>query len=124
MSITLLLQDKGGDPVRAEVVDDRGEKIPVEVEDTEARLRAAFSFDTARFGAVLSLSEVAAAAHEVPGVVAVDIDRFYRTTPPQAALIAHRRLFSEVGRFEAGVLLPAELLTLDPAPFDRLEEMT
>jgi hypothetical protein len=73
---------------------------------------------------VLSLSEIAAAAHLVDGLVAVDIDRLYRTTAPQTSPTAHARLISQTGRLGAdGTLLPAEILTLDPGLLDKLEVM-
>lgn len=92
---------------------------------TEAHLRGAFGFGPADFGAMPSLSGVAAAAHQVPGLRAVDIDLFYRTTPPQAnAGTLHPRLISLPGRRgPGGALLPAEILTLDPGPLDKLEAM-
>lgn len=92
---------------------------------TETHLRQAFSFENRDFGTFLSLSEVAAAAHEVVGVNAVDIDRLSRTVPPQMAAIAHARLISQTGRLGAdGTLQPAEILTLDPDPLTKLEVMS
>ncbi|MFA0811116.1 hypothetical protein [Microbulbifer epialgicus] len=92
---------------------------------TEARLRETFSFKTRGFGQLLSLSEVAAAAHQVEGLTAVDIDLLYRTTAPQTALIVHSRLVSQPGHLgPGGILLPAEILTLDEDPLDKLELMT
>ncbi|RCV89149.1 baseplate J/gp47 family protein [Billgrantia montanilacus] len=91
---------------------------------TEQRLRRAFSFASRGFGEVLSLSEVAAAAHKVEGLRAVDIDRLYRTSSPQTLPIAHARLLSLGARLGAdGTLLPAEILTLAPGPLDKLELM-
>lgn len=88
---------------------------------TETLLRDAFSFAARGFGEVLSLSEVAAAAHQVEGMEAVDIDRLYRTTAPQTFPIAHARLISQIGRVGIGnSLLPAEILTLDGGPLDKL----
>ena len=92
--------------------------------DTEARLREVFSFDYRGFAEVLSLSEVAAAAHQVPGVLAVDIDQFYRTEPPQTSVVAHARLISQTGRLgDDGTLQAAEILTLDPGPLYKIEVM-
>jgi hypothetical protein len=92
---------------------------------TEDRLREAFSFDARGFGEMLALSEVAAAAHEVDGLKAIDIDLLYRTAAPQTAPIAHARLISHTGRRGAdGTLLPAEILTLDAGPLDKLDLMT
>ena len=91
---------------------------------TEIHLRSAFSFVTRDFGQVLSLSEVASAAHQVEGLEAVDIDRLYRTTAPQSNPTAHARLISKTGRVGAGnTLLPAEILILDGRPLDKLEIM-
>lgn len=91
---------------------------------TEQQLRRAFSFDSRGFGEVLSLSEVAAAAHKVEGLKAVDIDLLYRTSSPQTLPIAHARLISQGARLGAdGALLPAEILTLAPVPLDKLELM-
>lgn len=88
----------------------------------EKALRAAFSFDARAFGQPVMLSEAIAVMQSVAGVVAVDVDRFYRTDDPgqplrprlQAAMpIAGERVDPEA----------AELLTLDPAPLD-LKVMT
>lgn len=92
---------------------------------TEAHLRKAFSFEARDFGMTLSLSTVAAAAHQVDGVRAVDIDRFSRSTPPQInPSIPCARLVSQPGRLGPdGTLLPAEILTLHPGPLAKLEVM-
>jgi hypothetical protein len=70
-------------------------------------------------------SEVIAVAHRVPGVVAVDLTRLYGGTEPpaQGAVSVQVRLLASRMRVAGGVALPAELLTLDPAPLDQLEEM-
>ena len=92
---------------------------------TEARLRQAFAFDERDFGQLVSLSEVAAVAHSVTGLIAVDIDSLYRTTPPQTDDRAHARIVSLPGRLgDDGTLKPAEILTLDPRPLDKLVLMT
>ncbi|TCP41857.1 putative baseplate assembly protein [Rhodovulum marinum] len=90
----------------------------------EAALRAAYAFDRRDFAQPVALSDVAATAHDVPGVVAVDIDRLYRETGPQTEATDHMLLQSRPGRTdEDGGLLAAEILTLSPAPFDTLEVM-
>ena len=70
-------------------------------------------------------SDVIAVAHAVPGVVAVDLDFLYGGTAPAAQTVRSRqtRLLASRMRVSGGVALPAELLTLDPGPLDRLEEM-
>ncbi|MEO0914288.1 MAG: hypothetical protein AAFY59_15090, partial [Pseudomonadota bacterium] len=92
---------------------------------TEAAFREAFSFEARDFGQLLALSEVAAAAHRVPGVAAIDVDLLYREAAPQTAQIAHARLISQQGRQGVGgEILPAEILTLAPGPLEKLEVMS
>jgi Baseplate J-like protein len=112
----------------------------------EVALRAQFAFDARALGQAVGQSEVIAAVHSVPGVVAIDIDFLYvpsaglspfvRSPLPRlpfsgGVLLSTTRTFkplqarlrAERMRVIGGVASPAELLTLDPAPFDRLEEM-
>lgn len=92
--------------------------------NTETALRDAFGFQARDFAQTLALSEIAAAAHEVPGVVAIDVDRLYRDSAPQKKPKAHNLLVSQPARQDDdGTLLPAEILTLSPNPFDKLEVM-
>ncbi len=92
---------------------------------TEAALRAAFSFQTRDFAQTLALSEIAAAAHTVKGLQAIDVDLLYRETAPQTAAIAYARLISQPGRQgPGGTLLPAEILTLSPQPLEKLDPMS
>lgn len=92
----------------------------------EAALRAHFSFDARELGQPVLQSDVIAVAHTVPGVVAIDLDFLYGGTAPLAQTLKSRqtRLLASRMRVLAGTALAAELLTLDGAPFDRLEEMT
>jgi hypothetical protein len=57
--------------------------------------------------------------------VAVDLDSLYGGTAPPAQTVASRRvrLLASRMRVAGGVPLPAEILTLDPRPLDRLEAM-
>jgi hypothetical protein len=90
----------------------------------EAAIRAAYAFDRRDFAQPVALSDVAATAHGVPGVLAVDIDRLYRETGPQSDVTDHMILASQIGRTgEAGAQLAAEILTISDAPFDSLEVM-
>ncbi len=93
--------------------------------DVEAALRAHFSFDARELGAPVYQSDVIAAAQAVPGVVAVDLTRLYGGTQPSVQTVPSLqvRLLASRMRVEGGVALAAELLTLDPAPFDDLEVM-
>ena len=90
----------------------------------ETALRAAFAFAPRSFGQAVALSEVMAQAHAVPGVVAVDVDLLRRLTPPGGASLVEFRLPAAPPELAAdGTMLPAEMLTLDPAPLARLEVM-
>jgi predicted phage baseplate assembly protein len=92
----------------------------------ESALRADFSFDAREFGQPVTLSEVYAAIHRVPGVVAADINKLYRkgqslaSQQPQAKarLLPALPVVQPDGRMAA-----AELLTLDRGPID-LEVMS
>jgi predicted phage baseplate assembly protein len=84
----------------------------------EGALRQAFAFDARRFGQPVTLAEVMAVVHGVAGVVAVDVDALYRGTVESV----EARLLAELPHVTAaGETVAAELLTLDPAPLDRLE---
>jgi hypothetical protein len=85
----------------------------------DAQLRARFSFAARALGQPVQQSEVFAAAHAVPGVVAVDITRFHRDATPSVQL----RLLAARMRVEAGVLAAAEVLVLDAGPLAQLEVM-
>jgi len=91
----------------------------------EAALRAHFSFDARDLGQPVQQSDVIATAQAVAGVIAVDLTRLYGGTRPveQTSVSLQTRLLASRMRIEAGAAMPSELLTLDPAPFDELEEM-
>jgi predicted phage baseplate assembly protein len=90
----------------------------------EAALRTQYSFDVRSLGQPVWESDIIARVHSVPGVVAVDLDFLYRSSPETEAMRApHTRLLAGRMRVRDGVALAAELLTLDPEPFDRLEEL-
>lgn len=81
----------------------------------DSRLRAAFGFDARRFGQGVSVDEVAAEAHAVAGVEAVQVVELHRSDAPLPVFVP--RLFAalpEAGL--AGSPLAAELLVLDAAP--------
>jgi hypothetical protein len=91
----------------------------------EAALRAAYAFDARALGQPVQQSEVIAVAQAVPGVVAVDLTRLYGGTQPPSQTVpsVQVRLLASRMRVEGGMATPAELLTLDAAPFDVLEDM-
>jgi hypothetical protein len=61
----------------------------------------------------------------VAGVVAVDLDYLYGGTQPASQTVRSRqpRLLAARMSVRANQALADEILTLDPAPFERLEEM-
>ncbi len=94
------------------------------LEAVEKALRNAFSFEGRSFGQAVTLAEVTAAAQAVPGVVAVQVALLYRSGDQDLEVGLSVPLPSRAPQpGERGVVLPAELLTLDPAPLDLLEEL-
>ena len=91
--------------------------------DVEAALRAAFSFDARDFGQTVARSEVIAVAHEVEGVLGVDLDRFYRGTYNPNNPVEQRLKPAAATTDAQDNGIAAELLLLDAGPFDNLEEM-
>ncbi len=91
----------------------------------EQSLRQEFSFERRSFGQPVSLAVVAAAAQSVRGVAAVQVARLYRSgdSDPEAGLAAPLAARAPQPG-ERGMVLAAELLTLDPAPLDLLEELS
>ena len=86
------------------------------LEAVDATLRAAFSFEVRQFGQPVALSEVVAAIQSVEGVVAVDLNKLYRTGDSvdlNALLSAERPLAGTRDEVSA-----AEVLFLDSAPLD------
>lgn len=91
----------------------------------EAALRAHYAFEARSLGQPVLQSELIAAVHAVPGVLAVDLDFLYGGTAPwwQTRRSRQSRLLAARMHVSAGVPLAAELLTLASGPFVRLEEM-
>lgn len=88
---------------------------PLVLSAVELRLRSAFGFDARRFGQGVSVDEVAAEAHAVAGVEAVQVVELHRSEAPLPVFVP--RLFAALP--EAGLTgtpLAAELLALDAAP--------
>ena len=74
-----------------------------------------FSFAARAFGQPVTLSEVIAAMHAVPGVVAVDIDRFRRANQVHKLAALSLAIFPGAGKGSGGTpLRPAR--RADPAP--------
>lgn len=91
----------------------------------EAALRAHFAFEARELGQPVQQSDVIAVAQAVPGVAAVDLTHLYGGAQPlaQTAVSNQARLLASRMHVQGGVAQPAELLTLDPGPLHRLEEM-
>jgi hypothetical protein len=112
----------------------------------ELALRTQFAFAARAFGQPVMLSEVIAVVQAVPGVVAVTVDKLYRTdefialhpaaSPPillvkkgtvfqfEALSLLNARLLAALPEtLEDGTVAAAELLTLDPAPLEELGVM-
>jgi predicted phage baseplate assembly protein len=79
-------------------------------------LEQRFSFEARAFGQPVSQSEVESAIQGVEGVVAVDLDKLFRTDTPFPVLSP--RLFATVPASGDAPLLGAELLTLDRRRLD------
>lgn len=85
-----------------------------------ADLESRYAFEARAFGQPVALSEVIAAIQTVPGVVAVDLDRFSRTDQSLPAI--QPRLIADRPAMGAdGVVPAAELLLLDPASLTQLK---
>jgi hypothetical protein len=125
VAVTLLSQEASTFRLGLRVKRDPVYEADTVLSAVEAALRALFSFDARDLGQPVQQSDVIAAAQAAPGVVAVDLTRLYGgTRPPQQTVASLQvRLLASRMRVEAGVAMPSELLTLDPAPFDLLEEM-
>jgi hypothetical protein len=93
----------------------------------DGALKTAFGFPARDFGEPVYRSGVLAAAHTVPGVVAVDLDRLYRPSHHLVLpfhhgwYLANRLLPAPAAVTAAGTPVGAELLTLDGV--DWLEAM-
>ncbi len=86
----------------------------------EAALRQRFAFASRGFAQPVAASEVLAAAHGVPGVVAARISGLYRSGSPGN----FTRLPADPPiRLPDGSMRAAELLTLHPGPLDALTVM-
>jgi hypothetical protein len=92
--------------------------IAIVLAAVEAALRTAFSFDARNFGQPATLSETMATMQAVAGVIAVDIDQFFRTDEPDGGSTNAALAATAPRSGEDGALIAAELLTLDPRPVE------
>ncbi len=93
--------DADADKVRAAVAD---------------ALRSAYSFEARAFGQPVTIDEIYATIQNVPGVVAADIDRLYRSDAKPAPTEPQPRLLAALPEIKGGSVTAAELLTLSKAP--------
>jgi len=91
----------------------------------ETALRLHFSFELRSLGQPVRQSEVISVVHSVRGVMAVDVDLMRRNGGSRSVRFPARqsRLLSSRALVLAGIMQPAELLLLDPAPMAKLEVM-
>jgi hypothetical protein len=82
------------------------------IDEVEAVLENAFSFELRQFGQSVTPSEITAIIQNVEGVIAVDLDTLNGLDPFAKA---HFRLHSKFARWENGEILPAQLLTINPS---------
>jgi hypothetical protein len=96
-----------------------GEYLPEKVPPVlEQALQTQFGFEARGFGQPVRLSEVMAVIQGVPGVTAVDVDRFYRFD--QSPGLETRLPASMPQATPDGEVAGAEILLLDPAALTRL----
>jgi predicted phage baseplate assembly protein len=81
----------------------------------ETGLREQFAFEPRAFGQPVALSEAITLMQQVKGVIAVDVNAFYRSDEAEqrATLLPAAK-----PRPGSDAVFPAELLTLDPRPVD------
>lgn len=111
--------------LRVRVAD--GHDAAVVAQRVRAALRAVYAPGARRLAEPVHRSQVVAVAASVPGVAAVDLDRFYRADasashrgrPPARSLVA-----APAGVDATGNPTAAELLALADDPFDWLQELT
>jgi len=126
VAVQLLSHRPGTFRLGLRVKRDRDYELDTVLAGVEAALRVHFAFDARELAQPVQQSEVIAVAQTVPGVVAIELTRLYGGTQPLAQTLESKqmRLLASGMRMEDGVALPAELLTLDPGPFDLLAELT
>jgi hypothetical protein len=85
------------------------------LEEIEMALREKFSFANREFGQAVAYSEVISIMQQVEGVIAADIDEFYRSDEVPDL---KDRLFAAVPAPGTEIASPAEILTIDPGPIN------
>jgi hypothetical protein len=125
--VQLLSHQKSTFRIGLKVKHDGDHDIATVLAAVEAALRTHFAFARRELAQPVQQSDVIAVAHSVSGVAAIDLDHLFGGTLPvaqTAALTKQVRLLASAMRVVGGAPIGAELLTLDAAPFVRLEEMS
>ena len=91
--------------------------------DATARIQQAFGFDARDLGQSVTAAELLALMHQVPGVVAVDLEVLQPYGEGAVANVAAQAVPAFGGRWDAAArsMLPAELLLVNPAALDLVE---
>ena len=103
--------------VDAKVIVDRRYRPEKVLDDVEAALLAAFSFEQRDFGQDATAAEVMTVIQHVPGVIATDLDRLYLVTDPDGPAQTHPAsvLTADTAHTDSGGILAAQLLLINPA---------
>ena len=104
------------------VVDPQYESAPV-LADAMARIQRAFGFDARDLGQSVTAAELLALVHQVPGVVAVDLEVLQPYGEGATTPLAAQAVPAFGGRWDAAArsMLPAELLLVNPAALNLVE---
>jgi hypothetical protein len=102
---------------------DPAHEVRVVLAAVEKSLRQRYAFDRRELGEPVQQSQVIAAVQAVPGVVAVDISRLYRSSEAGAGGFNQRRLIAGRMHVANGIAVADEMLTIDPNPFEQLDVM-
>ena len=97
--------------IKAKVLVDSNYLANKVIDEIEAVLENAFSFELRDFGQSATPSEITAIIQNVDGVITVDLDTLNGLDPFAKE---HFRLQSKFARWENGEILPAQLLTINP----------
>ncbi len=98
--------------LEAKVLVDPRYTLTTVLADVETALQTAFAFEARAFGQEVTAAEAVTVIQQVPGVVAVDLDRLYRVTDAPSL---HPVLPALIARVQNKELQPAQLLLLNPA---------
>lgn len=89
--------------------------------DGTARLQQAFGFDARDLAQAVTAAELLALLHQVPGVVAVDLDVLQPYGEGSPAATAAQVVPAFGARWEGNAMRPAELMLLNPAALELVE---